>query len=70
MYKDQDGVPLCEMPEGGQGYTRCKHVGFVPATGQDVCCKFAEEVSVTYEGWIARCPSCQRTNGYMPRDKR
>ena len=58
---------LCEQPTWGG--LKCIYIGFVPATGVDMCTRYKEPISQDEEGWMTRCESCKAKDGYVERRK-
>ena len=41
------------------GYKRrCEHIGFIPKTGQDICCLYKQPIGTSAEGWTTCCAQC------------
>jgi len=61
-YTDTHGLLLCEKPEWGMGWSRCRFIG-----AQNNCIKFGEPLGTSQGGWLGRCETC--ANGaYEARD--
>lgn len=51
-----DGVH--DFDEVGYG-KQCRHIGFIPATGQGMCEKYKQPIDANAEGWMVCCSECK-----------
>lgn len=68
-YRDKKGRPLCEMPEGGRNYTRCKHIAISLLHDKYKCLWFDTILKETAEGWLAKCDECAQGKYESRKDK-